>query len=126
MNIKYAVIIKSVIIGLVFTFLVMLLLSALMLWFNIGENFSAAFATLSVGVGSFAAAFYAARKIGSRGYLTGLIVGVTTFLLVLLLSLMVSKESLTFNTLFHLIIIVISSLVGGILGINFKRDKKYI
>ena len=126
MNKKSAIIIKSVIIGLVFTFAVMLLFSAIMFWFNIGENFAAAFATLSVATGSFAAAFYAARKISSRGYLVGIMVGVITFLLVLVLSLAVSKSSITFNTVFHLIIILISSLIGGILGINLKKDKKFI
>lgn len=119
-------ILVSTIIGVAVTLVMMLLLSAVMLFLEADSSLAVPFATVSVAAGAFAAAFYAARKIGSRGYLTGLICGIATFLIVMLLSLMISKDSIGYNTLFHFIIIVISSLIGGILGINFRRDRKYI
>lgn len=125
-NNKSTIIIKSVIIGVLATVAVMLLLSAVMLFFDISNSFSAPFATVSVAVGSFLAAFYASRKAESRGYLVGLTVGVVAFLAVMLISLAVSKDSVGLNTLFHFIIIVVSSLIGGILGINVGNNKKYI
>lgn len=125
-NFNGAIILKAVIIGVVLTLGVMLALSAVMLIFDVSSSLAVPFATVSVAVGSFGAAFYSARKIGSRGYLIGLICGFITFAVVFLLSLAMSMGGITQNTLFHLIIILISSLIGGILGINFKTDKKYI
>ena len=79
-----------------------------------------------MAAGSLSAAFYAARKNGSKGYLIGRLVGIITFLLVTIISLIVSGGVLSSNTLFRFVIIVISSLIGGILGINIRREKKYI
>ena len=124
---KTSFIILSVAIGIGVTFLIMLLLSVIMLMFNINDSFSAPFATVSLAVGSFASAFYSARKVGSRGYLVGLIVGVISFLVVMLISLLVSKDSISVNTLFHLVIVMISSLIGGIFGVNtLVKSRKYI
>lgn len=125
-NIKGLTVLKSVILGVVVTFLIMLILSLLMLWLDFGDTLSVPFATVSVAAGSLAAAFYAARKNGSKGYLIGLLVGIITFLLVTIISLVVSGGVLSSNTLFRFIIIVISSFIGGILGINIRREKKYI
>jgi len=125
-NKKGILVLTSVILGVVVTFLIMLILSALMLWLDLNGSLSVPFATISVAAGSLAAAFYAARKFGSKGYLIGPLVGVITFLVVTVISLIVSGGSLNSNTLFRFIIIVISSLIGGILGINLQRDKKYI
>jgi putative membrane protein (TIGR04086 family) len=73
------------------------------------------------------AAFFTARKVGNKGYLIGIIVGLVSFAAVLLVSLLVSKQSIGVNTLFHLVIILISSMIGGILGINsLVKSKKYI
>ena len=126
LNIKGFTIFKSVILGAAVTFSVMLVLSLLMLWFGVSDALSVPFATISVASGSMVAAFYAARKNGSKGYLIGLLVGVITFLVVTVISLVVSGGALSSNTLFRFVIIVISSLIGGILGINLHREKKYI
>lgn len=124
---KKSTAIKGTVIGVAVTFVTMLLLSAVMLIFNISENFAVPFATISVALGSFSAAFYTARKVGNKGYLIGIIVGLVSFAAVLLVSLLVSKQSIGVNTLFHLVIILISSMIGGILGINsLVKSKKYI
>lgn len=123
---KTGLIITGALIGISITVLAMLILSFIMLVFGLDDGLSAPFATLSLGLGAFSAAFYASRKVGSRGYLVGLIVGIISFLTVLLISLFVSKQSIGANTVFHLVIIVISSLIGGILGVNFKSSKKFI
>ena len=37
-----------------------------------------------------------------------------------------NKSAVTINTLFHFVIIVMSSVVGGILGVNKKKTKELI
>ena len=99
--------------------------AALMFFAELDKNLSTVLATVSVAIGTLVASFYAAKKIGSRGYLTGLSVGGATFIIITLISLVIDGGSITFNTLFHFIIIMLSALIGGICGVN-KKANKYI
>ncbi len=119
-------IIKTVILGIITTGIFILLFSVFMYLSQMGYEYSPVFATVSLAAGTFVSAFYAAKKIGSRGFLTGIIVGGVTFIAVTLISLIVDKGSLTSNTLFHFIIIMLSALIGGIMGVNKAHNKKYI
>ena len=112
------------IIGLVISLAAMLLFATVLLFFGIDRAYAAPFATISVGAGSFFASKVAARKIGDKGYLTGLIVGMITFALITAVSLILGN-GLSLNTLFHFVIIMLASVSGGILGVN-KKQKKYI
>ena len=88
--------------------------------------YSALFATLSAALGACGAAFYISGKSGSRGWLIGAAVGGIVFCLLTLVSLTVNRGGLTQNTLFRLVIIMLSSVIGGILGVNRKSQHKYI
>ena len=113
------------ILGVTATILTMLIFSAVLLFFNIDRAYAAPFATISLAVGSFIASRYTAKKIGDKGYLVGLIIGVVVFVLITALSLILGNN-LSLNTLFHFIIIMLSAVVGGIMGVNQDKHKKYI
>ena len=113
-------------IGLLSTVLTMILFSAVLLVFNIDREYAAPFATVCVAVGGFFGSCFTAKKIGDRGYLIGLIVGITIFVLITILSL-IFGNGFSVNTLFHFIIIVLASIAGGISGVNIaNKHKKYI
>lgn len=116
---------KTALIEIAVTLVFIAVFAAVMYFFELNKNMSTVFATLSVAIGSLTAAFSAAKKVGCKGYLIGLIVGGITFVLIALISFIVDDGALTFNTLFHLIIIMLSSLIGGIMGVN-KKGKSYI
>lgn len=110
--------------GVVITLFSMLVFSAILLFFNIDRAYAAPFATISISVGSFFASYITAKKKGEKGYLTGVIVGAVVFIVITVLSLIMGNN-LSINTLFHFVIIMLSSIVGGIMGVN-KKTKKYI
>lgn len=112
--------------GTVATLTVMLLLSAAMLVFDLSRSMALPFATLSVAFGAFSAAFFIARKAERKGYIIGLCVGASVFTLISVIAFAVSKEPITQNTLFHFVIVMLSSIAGGILGVNLHKNKKYI
>lgn len=114
------------IIGCVVSIVCMLIFAAVILFLQLDRNFAMPFATVSVAIGGFVAAYYAARKIGYKGYLTGLAVGGITFALVTVISLFINKSGLTANTVFHLVIIVLASTVGGIMGVNKGKSNRII
>ena len=113
------------VVGVLTTLVCMLLFSVILLLFNIDRAYSAPFATISVSLGGFIASKITAKKIGDKGYLIGAIIGIIIFAIITIISLALGN-SISLNTLFHFIIIMLSSIVGGIMGVNVNKHKKYI
>lgn len=125
-KLNYSYIIKGIIIGLITTVAFVFLFAAVMYLTEKGYEYSTVFGTTSVAVGTFIAAFYISKKKQCKGLLTGLITGSAVFLAVTVTSLIVDKGPITANTLFHLIIFMLSALIGSVLGVNKKESRKYI
>ncbi len=113
------------ILGVLGTLAAMLIFAAVLLFLNIDRAYATPFATISLAVGCFIASRYTAKKIGDKGYLIGIIIGAVLFVFITALSLIVGN-SLSLNTFFHFVIIMLSSIVGGIMGVNKDKHKKYI
>ena len=107
------------------SFIFIVMFSAVMYLFNLNKVLSTIFATVSVSFGALIASFFTAKKLQNKGYLIGGAVGISTFIIITLISFVMDDGGITFNTLFHFIIIMLSSLIGGICGVN-KQGKKYI
>ncbi|MGN0494561.1 MAG: TIGR04086 family membrane protein [Acutalibacteraceae bacterium] len=106
---------------------VFILLFALVMYLSGGAaKYAAVFATLSAAAGSFAGAYCTAKSKGSKGWLAGAVIGGVTFVLITLISLILNRGGVTLNTLFHFIIIMLSSLIGGIVGVSKGNSHKYI
>ena len=111
--------------GILSALVSMLVFSAVLLFLNIDRAYATPFATISIAIGSFIASRYTSNKIGDKGYLIGFTIGIIVFIAITSLSLIVGN-SLSLNTLFHFIIILLASTVGGITGVNQNKHKKYI
>jgi len=111
--------------GVISTVVFILLFAFIMLIFKLDRAYSEAFATVSVSLGGFISAFYISKKSGEKGYIIGGALGIVYFLIITLISLLISKGKISTNTLFHFVIIILSSAVGGIVGVN-KKSKKII
>lgn len=122
---KWILIIKSAVMLIISSAIFMAVFSALMYFLELDKDYSPIFATVSVAIGCFLTAYFTSGKIGQKGLITGLITGLSVFILITVISLIVDKGTVTSNTLFHFIIFVLSSLIGGVIGVN-KKSKKYI
>lgn len=125
-KIDYIFLLKVLIILILITAISIFLFATVLYFLEGGYQYSPLFATISLGMGCFAASFYASKKIGKRGLIIGSVIGGITFLMITLISLMASKDIFTLNTLFKLIIIMLMSFIGGVLGVNSKQNQKYI
>lgn len=114
------------ILGVFVTMAMIFIFAAIMLFTEADRNLASPLATVSVAVGTFVAAFYSAFKIGDKGYKVGIIVGMICFALITLVALLIKKGGFTVNSLFHLIIFLLSGIIGGIVGVNRKNNHKYI
>ncbi len=122
----YIFVLKVLIIEALTTVAAMFAFALVLYFLEGGYQFSPLFATISLGIGCFFASLYAATKNGQNGLLIGAIIGGVTFIMVTLVGLMGSKEIFTLNTLFRLIILMLLSLIGGVLGVNSKQNQKLI
>ena len=113
-------------IGIAVTFGFLLLFAAVIILFGLDRAYSVPFATVSLALGSLAASYYVSKKSERKGYLIGTIIGLISFAVVTVISLIVNKSGLTLNSLFHLIIILLASAIGGVLGVNKGKNKRYI
>lgn len=123
---KSRIYIISAFIGIIMTLLCMAAFSALIYFFGIDRAYSSPFGTLALAIGGLLSARYAAGKIGDRGYIIGLIIGAVSFAVVTLIGMILNSGGLTLNTLFRFVITSLSSVIGGIMGVNKGRNKKYI
>ena len=123
---KFALSLTGALIGIIVTLIFLALFAAIIYLFNLDRAYSVPLATVSLALGSFAAAYYVSNRLDNKGYIIGTLVGLIAFAAVTIISLIVSKNGLTINTLFHLIIIVLASAIGGIMGVNKGKRKKYI
>ena len=125
-KIDYIFLLKVLIIEVLTTVAAMFVFALVLYFLEGGYQFSPLFTTISLGLGCFLASLYAAGKVGQNGLLIGAIIGGATFIIVTLVGLMGSKEIFTLNTLFRLIILMLLSFIGGVLGVNSKQNQKYI
>ena len=123
---KTKIIILSAVIGVIVTAVFIFIFAAVMYFAELDKMYSVIFATVSVALGCFAAAYTAAQKNKSKGFLIGIIVGGVAFSVILLISLIADKGAVGINTLFHFIIFMLSSVVGGVMGVNKAQNTKYI
>lgn len=121
----FKLVFSSVILQIVVSALFVVIFAAIMYFLEIDNKYSPVFGSVAVAFGAFVNAVYLSSKKKRKGYLYGAIVGGITFIIITLVGLVLNEGGVTVNTLFHFIIILLSAIAGGILGVN-KRENKYI
>lgn len=119
-------VLKIFLIWALVTAIFILIFATVMYLIEGGYQYSPLFATISAAMGTLVASMYMGKKIGQKGLVTGGIIGCVTFFLITLISLILDSSALGINTLFRFIIIMLSSLIGGVVGVNRKVNEKYI
>lgn len=76
----------------------------------------------SLGAGTFVGGIVSSRITKSAGLITGLITGFAVFLIITIIGLCKSSDTITYLTFIRLAITVILGGIGGIIGVN-KKDK---
>ena len=123
---KYTKILIAALIGVAVTLGFILIFALIMYLIGGGYEYAPLFATVSAAMGTLFASMYLARKAGKKGLLIGGAVGITVFILLVIIALIFNNTSMGVNTLFRFIIIMLSSLIGGVIGVNKNKNPKYI
>ena len=116
----------SLLLGVIIVVASLFLASLLCLAGDLPESISSPLFALCVGVGAFSAGFLSSKKIRSGGILNGAVCGFLLYALTFFLSLIFSESGFSFISVFHLLIIVISAMIGGVFGVMSGTKRKYI
>ncbi len=125
-KIDFILLLKAVIIWVIVSFVAIMLFATAMYFLEGGYEYSPLFATVAVAIGSFATAFYLGNALGKNGILIGLGVGGISFIIITLVTLLVNSGAVSMHILLRLIIMLLTSLIGAIIGVNRKAERKYI
>lgn len=94
------------------------------------SDFDASVATpmsnICLALGAAVGGFVSAIAHRSRGLVVGAAVGFTMFILVTIVSLIVSGSEMSINTPLRLVIMTLIAAVGGIIGVNRTAKRKLI
>ena len=122
----YKIYILTALIFLGVTVAALLVFATVMYLIEGGYEYSPLFATISAAIGSLVSSLFLARKKQKNGLLTGGAMGIIVFLLLLITALILGNFKPSINTFFRFIIIMLSSLIGGVIGVNKNSNPKYI
>ena len=110
------------VIGAVTCLLMLLILAALLLSQDIPQTSVAPLALVAAVVGAFAGGFSAGRIAGQRGWLMGLLAGVTLFLLLLIAGGFALFDDVQgSHMLVKLSTMLVAAAVGGIVAVNVRK-----
>lgn len=121
----YINILISSALGVVVTFLVLLLLAAVMLLANINLNMASPLASVALALGSGFGGYLSAYKNKAKGFICAMVNAGLIFLLIAVVGLILSR-SVTLMSLIHFAVTVLSSLIGSILGISKSEKIKVV
>lgn len=114
----------STLVGAIFCIGILLLLSLVVSTQNIPQAMISPMAIFAVSVGSFASGFCCARAMRANGLAYGALCGVIMCTVVLFASLIVSDGGFGIPALLKIAFMMLSSMIGGVMGVNTKHKRK--
>ena len=115
-------IIKGSAIALAISLIGLLVLSIILTYTNLSENFTVPIIIMINAVSIIIGSMISVKKVKNKGYINGGIVGFIYILCIYILSSMI-VTGFTFNltTGITILIAIIAGIIGGIIGINIKK-----
>ncbi len=99
------------------------LIISIFYYFNlISDKLNTTFLYLISIIAMFTGAFLLGKQTKEKGYLSGLIYYAVWLIIMIILSLVFIKTSFSVSMLIYFIVLLISSVLGSSIGINYKKE----
>ena len=115
----------GILIGIAVMLLFLVIFSLVIMYAQLDRALSAPLASLCIAIGVIVSSYFIAFCIGEKGYLIGLVTALI-YLAISLVSAVLNGTEIGINALFRFVIVFLSGLIGGILGVGKKNKRKYI
>ena len=122
-NSKAFNVISSIFFGAIVTIICLVAFSFIMTKIDAPDGLVSAMASISICVGSYFAGFLVSKNRRKNGLITGIFCGILIFCFTFILSMFFIRSAMSMGFLTKLIMILICSSIGGIVGVNSKIKK---
>jgi putative membrane protein (TIGR04086 family) len=114
----------SVLFGVLFCVVLMLVMSVIITTQDIPQSAIEPLAVFAVSVGAFVAGYLCARALRANGLMYGAVCGAVLTVIVLIAGLIAGTGGLGIPALFRTVFLMLSSMLGGVIGVNTKKRRK--
>lgn len=115
--------VSSIFFGAIVTIICLIVFSFIMTKIDAPDGLISAMSSISICVGSYFAGFLISKKRRKNGLATGILCGILIFCITFLISVVFAKNALSMGFFSKLIMILVCSSIGGIVGVNSKLKK---
>ena len=116
----------SVVVGCIAVIISLFIAASFCLAIDMSDNYSTLISGVCLGSGGLVSGFLACKKIRSGGIINGGLCGLLLYFLIFVLSLFISENGFSTVSISHSIISIVSSGIGGVLGVNLSQKRKII
>ncbi len=113
---------KGIVMSYLLTFIMLFIFSILITYTSLSESFADIIVTCATYISTAACGFFAASNTSKKGWLTGSIAGLAYILILFVIALLKGNYVVGTGTIICLIISALTGALGGIIGINAKRE----
>ena len=114
--------IKSIVMSYVLTLIILMIISILITYTNLSESIAGVAVVCATYVSTAACGFFAASNTSKKGWLTGSIAGLVYIFILLVISIIKGNFTFGAGTATSIIISILTGALGGVVGINTKRE----
>ena len=112
------------VISFVLLFLLIAFFSLIMVIFDINKNVIPLFTALSLAISTLFGAYFLGKLFAKKAVIVGTVYGLIIYLLVSIISSIFSNGVFSLTSLFNLLIIFLSSIIGAVIGVNSANRRK--
>ncbi|MEG2295666.1 MAG: TIGR04086 family membrane protein [Oscillospiraceae bacterium] len=114
-------IVLGVIAGILLPIILLSMLSIIMSIQPIPQNFIYPITLFVMAVGAFVSGYFCTKITKKEGLFLGFLCGVLLFSVIAIFGIMFSNLEFNFSMLTKFLTIILSSMIGGVLGVNSKK-----
>ena len=108
----------SILVGALTTFILIAIFAAILTFFDLSEGVSVILSTIAIVLGAYVCGYLAGYIGKEKGLLSGLTSGASFYVIVAIIAVIITKSGLTSLFFIRLVLCLIFSAVGGIVGLN--------
>lgn len=123
-NIFVRFVLLGALISVVAVFLILFIFAVIMHFADLDFLWAGPLASIALSVGCLVGGNFSAKKIKSRGLLSGFSVSIILFLIITIIGLICNFADFGMLTLIHAVIMFLSGGIGGIIGVNSAHKNK--
>ena len=114
----------SILLGTVFCAVLLLIMSVIITTQNVPQSLVEPMSLVALSAGALAAGYICARAMRSKGLVYGALCGIAITFLVLVAGTAFSVAGLGVPAVFRVVFVMLSSMLGGVMGVNTRWRKK--